>query len=377
MKIHEYQAADLFKQYGMPIPEGQVTTDVQEALSAAKRFGFPAVLKSQVLVGGRGKAGGIKVVSSAEDLTAKYQQLKNLNIKGYPVERIFVVKAINIKKEFYTSITVDNIAGDVVIIASAEGGVDIEETAKSHPEKIHKFYLQGQKQIDPGRWGAFIKNIFSDVALQKEGTVILEKLLKLFLEKDCSLAEINPLVIDDQGRLVAADAKVIFDDNALMRHEELNALRDPKYDDPDELEAKAAGLSFVKLEGNVGCIVNGAGLAMGTMDAIKLLGGQPANFLDVGGSSNPEKVLNALKIILRNQSIKVVLINIFGGITRCDDIAKGILQAKGQLTIPVPLVVRLTGTNEEEGKKILSAAGLSAFKSMREAVTRAVELSKK
>ena len=211
-----------------------------------------------------------------------------------------------------------------MVIASAEGGVDIEETAKTHPDKIIKFYMQGCKILDENRWAPIAAQLFSDLRLQNSATSILEKLIKLFVEKDCSLAEINPFVINGEGNLMAADAKVIIDDNGLFRHEELNALRDMKYEDADEMEAKEKGLSFVKLEGNVGCIVNGAGLAMGTMDAVNLLGGKPANFLDVGGSSNPEKVLNALKIILRNKDIKVILINIFGGITRCDDIANGI-----------------------------------------------------
>jgi len=271
------------------------------------------------------------------------------------------------------AVTIDNIKGDVVIIASGEGGVDIEDTAKNHPEKIIKFYMQGSKVLDESRWVAVAVQLFDDVRLQKSATAILEKLLKLFFEKDCSLAEINPFVIDEKGNLIAADAKVILDDNSLFRHEELNALRDMQYEDADELEAKEKGLSFVKLEGNVGCIVNGAGLAMGTMDAVNLLGGKPANFLDVGGSSNPQKVLNALKIILRNKDIKVVLINIFGGITRCDDIANGILTALNQIKIPVPLVIRLTGTNEKEAKALLSAAGITIFTSMRQAVTEAVK----
>jgi succinyl-CoA synthetase beta subunit len=261
------------------------------------------------------------------------------------------------------------------VIASAEGGVDIEETAKTHPDKIIKFYMQGSKTLDEARWAPVAAQIFSDLRLQKSATSILEKLIRLFVEKDCSLAEINPFVINGEGNLMAADAKVIIDDNGLFRHEELNALRDMKYEDADEMEAKEKGLSFVKLEGNVGCIVNGAGLAMGTMDAVNLLGGKPANFLDVGGSSNPEKVLNALKIILRNKDIKVILINIFGGITRCDDIANGILTALKQIKIEVPLVIRLTGTNEKEAKVLLTSAGLTTFSSMRQAVTEAVRVS--
>ncbi len=376
MKIHEYQARNIFAEYGIPVADGDVAVTSDEALKSARRTGFPVVVKAQVLVGGRGKAGGVKVVGNEADLVTEFNRIKNLNIKGYTVERLLVAKAIDIKKEYYLAVTIDNIKGDVVIIASAEGGVEIEETAKTHPDKIIKFYMQGVKTLDEARWAPVAAQLFSDVRLQKSSTSILQKLLKLFFEKDCSLAEINPFVINGEGNLIAADAKVIFDDNGLDRHAELGALRDMKYEDADELEAKEKGLSFVKLEGNVGCIVNGAGLAMGTMDAVNLLGGRPANFLDVGGSSNPEKVLNALKIILRNKDIKVVLINIFGGITRCDDIANGILAALKQINIPVPLVIRLTGTNEKEAKALLTSAGLTTFTSMRQAVTEAVKVSK-
>ena len=376
MKIHEYQARDLFAEYGIPVAAGDVAQTPDEALLIARKSGLPVVIKAQVLVGGRGKAGGVKVVGSEAELISEFNRIKNLNIKGYAVDRLLIAKAIDIKKEYYLAVTIDNIKGDVVIIASADGGVEIEETAHAHPERIIKFYMQGAKTLDEARWSPVVAGIFSDVRLQKSATSILQKLLKLFFEKDCSLAEINPFVINGEGNLMAADAKVIIDDNALDRHPELVALRDLKYEDADELEAKEKGLSFVKLEGNVGCIVNGAGLAMGTMDAVNLLGGKPANFLDVGGSSNPAKVLNALKIILRNKDIKVILINIFGGITRCDDIANGILTALKQIDIPVPLVIRLTGTNEKEAKELLTSAGLTTYTSMREAVTEAVKAAK-
>jgi succinyl-CoA synthetase beta subunit len=376
MKIHEYQARNLFAEYGIPVAQGDIAQTPDEALLIARKTGFPVVIKAQVLVGGRGKAGGVKVVGNEAELVSEFNRIKNLNIKGYTVEKLLVARAIDIRKEYYLAVTVDNIKGDVVIIASAEGGVEIEETAKTHPELIIKFYMQGTKTLDEARWTPVAARLFNDTRLQKSATSILQKLLKLFFEKDCSLAEINPFVINAEGNLIAADAKVIFDDNALDRHPELVALRDMKYEDADELEAKEKGLSFVKLEGNVGCIVNGAGLAMGTMDTVNLLGGKPANFLDVGGSSNPEKVLNALKIILRNKDIKVILINIFGGITRCDDIAKGILTALKQIKIPVPLVIRLTGTNEKEAKELLTQAGLTTFSSMRQAVSEAVKVAR-
>jgi succinyl-CoA synthetase beta subunit len=373
MKIHEYQARNLFAEYGLPIAEGDVAQTPEEALHIARKTGFPVVIKAQVLVGGRGKAGGVKVVGNEADCVSEFTRIKALNIKGYTVDRLLIARAIDIKKEYYLAVTVDNIKGDVVVIASAEGGVEIEETARTHPDKIIKFYMQGARQLDEARWSPVVARLFSEPRLQKSATAILQKLLKLFFEKDCSLAEINPFVIDGEGNLMAADAKVIIDDNGLDRHPELLALRDMKYEDADELEAREKGLSFVKLDGNVGCIVNGAGLAMGTMDAVNLLGGRPANFLDVGGSSNPEKVLNALKIILRNKDIKVILINIFGGITRCDDIANGILTALKQIKIPVPMIIRLTGTNEKEAKVLLTSAGMTTYSSMRQAVTEAVK----
>jgi succinyl-CoA synthetase beta subunit len=376
MKIHEYQSIELFRKAGIPVAGGEVATDAEQAFAIAQRIGYPVVLKAQVLVGGRGKAGGVKVVSNPDQLKSTFTTIKNLNIKGYDVDRILVVKALDIKKEFYSAITIDNVRGDVVIIASKAGGIDIEQVAKERPDEILKFYLEGNKTIDASRWSSFITKLFDDPGHQQVGTKIFESLVKLFFEFDCSLAEINPLVIDGTGKLIAADAKVIFDDNALFRHTDIQGLLDTKYEDADEMEAKAFGLSFVKLEGNVGCIVNGAGLAMGTMDAVNFLGGKPANFLDVGGSSNPQKVLNALKLILRNKDVKVILINIFGGITRCDDIANGILEARKQLDIPVKLVVRLTGTNEEQAKAILTGAGIKTFGTMREAVQQAVAQSK-
>ena len=375
MKIHEYQAANIFKEAGIPVPEGEMVTDLKAAVSVSKRLGFPVVLKSQVLVGGRGKAGGIKVVKDAKELEEKFQQLKELTIKGYPVERVYIVKAIEIKKEIYCAITVDHIRADVVLIASAEGGVEIEETAKTNPDAIQKLYLNGEKEIPPSKLIPFVQSIFPKKEHQAAAAGIIQALVRTFYQFDCSLAEINPLVIDGQGKMIAADAKIVFDDNALMRHEELLGLRDLTYEEADELEAREKNLSFVKLEGNVGCIVNGAGLAMATMDIVKLLGGRPANFLDVGGSSNPQKVMDAIDIILRAKDVKAILINIFGGITRCDDIAKGIIEAKKQMSISVPLVVRLTGTNEEEAKEILTKEGMGTFPTMRDAVKKVVELA--
>lgn len=377
MKIHEYQAIQIFKNSGMPTPGGEVVSELAEGLATAQRLGFPVVLKAQVLVGGRGKAGGIKVVKNDDEFCEHFYRIKNLQIKGCLVEKIFIVPAIDIKKEFYAAVVIDNIAGDVVVIASAQGGVDIEETAKTNAQAIQKFYLNGQSTIDPVRWSEFIAAVFSDENDQKQATEILQKLIEVFFTQDCSIAEINPLVKDGQGQWYVADAKINFDDNALFRHPELEVLRDIAYEDADETEAKDLNLSFVKMDGNVGCIVNGAGLAMATMDTIKLLGGEPANFLDVGGSSNPAKVLNALRIILRNKNVHSILINIFGGITRCDDIANGIIQARKQLNITVPMAVRLIGTNEKEAQKILESENIISYPTMRAAVEKAVGLAKK
>lgn len=376
MKIHEYQATEIFRKAGIPTTSGRVATEVYEAALIAEEIGYPVVLKSQVLVGGRGKAGGIKVVKDKKELEKTFKELKQLKIKGYPVEKILVVKAIDIKKEFYVGVAIDNAYDDVVIIASAAGGVEIEEVAKTNPDAIKKFYLQGNREIDMARWPVFVRSVFDDPAYKEKATDIFQKLIKVFYDNDCSIAEINPLVIEGKGELLAADAKINFDENALYRHEELNKLRDMRYENPDELEAKEKNLSFVKLDGNVGCIVNGAGLAMATMDIVKLLGGNPANFLDVGGSSNPEKVLSALKIILRSKEVKAILINIFGGITRCDDIATGIIAATKQMDLPVPLVVRLTGTNENIAKEMLAKENITTFSTMREAVNKVVALAK-
>lgn len=376
MKIHEYQAAQLFQKCGLPVTEGKVAEEVEEAKAIAGKLGYPVVLKAQVLTGGRGKAGGVKLAKNEKELVQYFRQIKDLTIKGYPVEKIFVVGALDIKQEYYLAVTVDSAKDDVVLIASPAGGVDIEDVARKSPEKIHKFYLDGEHGIDLDRWPGFIRNIFECPSDQEKALKIANSLLRVFFEYDCSLTEINPLVVDGCGIWHAADAKINIDENALFRHPDLQEFRDMEYEDKDEVEAKECNLSFVKLDGNVGCIVNGAGLAMATMDIIKILGGNPANFLDVGGSSNPEKVLNALRIILRNKNVKSILINIFGGITRCDDIARGILEARSQLELNVPLVVRLAGTNEEEAKQLLEKENMEIYTSMREAVQKAVELAK-
>ena len=375
MKIHEYQAVELLKRSGIPVVIGAVAEDLADAVRIAEETGYPVVLKSQVLVGGRGKAGGIRKASDRRGLEKAFGDLRALTIKGCRVEKIVIVRGLDIRKEFYVGITVDNLKNDVVLIASSAGGVDIEETAKTNPQAIAKYYFRGRRSLAPERWQGFVASVFEEPRDQDMATAVCRGLAEVFFQNDCSLAEINPLVIDGEGRMCAADAKINFDDNALFRHEEFLQMRDERGEDADELKAKQYGLSFVKLDGNVGCIVNGAGLAMATMDVIKLLGGRPANFLDVGGSSNPEKVLEALRIILRNKDVKAVLINIFGGITRCDDIAAGILAARQQLKIDVPVVVRLIGTNEKEAKELLARNQIDTYPTMREAVVEAVRLA--
>jgi succinyl-CoA synthetase beta subunit len=372
MKVHEHQARELLAAYGVPAPPGRVAESPEEAVQAAAQIGFPVVIKAQVLVGGRGKAGGVKLAASAEEARKAAEQILGLTIKDIPVEKVLVVKAVDIEKEYYLSVTVDRGAKKVVCILSASGGVDIEELAVREPEKILKSYIEPLKGPDVGALKDFVSQAFPAVLVEQALDALLN-LYRLLVEKDCSLVEINPYAQIDASTLIAADAKINFDDNGVAKHEDVEKLRTAEEYSREEIEAKEAGLSFVSLEGDIGCIVNGAGLAMATMDLVKLFGGQPANFLDVGGSSSPEKVLTALKILTRNEKLKAILINIFGGITRCDDIAKGILIAREQIELPVPLVIRLIGTNEKEGRTMLEQAGLEAASEMTVAVKKVLE----
>lgn len=377
MKIHEYQARDLLAEYGVKVPPGKVAATAKEAREIASTLGGGVVVKAQVLVGGRGKAGGVKLAAGPEQAEQVADQILKLTIKDLPVEKVLVARSIDIKKEYYLSVVLDRAKKKAVFIASASGGVDIEELAVKEPEKILMFEIDPLRGIDDDGLTSFTKRIFGEPKAAAQGADTLRRIYKLFREKDCSLVEINPYAQLPDGSLVAADAKINFDDNGVALHPEIEKLRNPEEYSADEIQARAAGLSFVSLEGEIGCIVNGAGLAMATMDIIKLFGGQPANFLDVGGSSNPEKVLNALTIITRNPHVKAILINIFGGITRCDDIARGILMAKSRIELRVPLVIRLIGTNEKEGREILENAGLAAAERLSDAVRKVVELAGK
>jgi succinyl-CoA synthetase beta subunit len=375
MKIHEYQAKEMFAAFGIPVPRERVAARPDEAASLARELGMPVVIKAQVLVGGRGKAGGVKKVESADQVETVAGSILGMEIKGLKVNKVLVSECVDIKGEAYVGIVIDRATRAPVLMASAAGGVEIEEVAKATPEKILKTV------IDPaaGLLGFQARNIgmalYGDAKLAREFAGIAQKLYRIFVQKDCSLIEINPLVKLGSGSLLALDAKINFDDNADFRHKEWEEMRDLSAEEPTEVEAKAAGLTYIKLSGNVGCVVNGAGLAMATMDLIKRYGGEPANFLDVGGSSSPEKMVTAMRIILSDANVKAILINIFGGITRCDDIATGLLQAQKQADIKVPLVARLTGTNAERAQEILKGSAVTPAGSMGEAVKKAVALA--
>ena len=377
MKIHEYQAKELFQAYGIPAPGGEVATTPEEAVAATERIGLPVVLKAQVHVGGRGKAGGVKVVTAASEVASTAEAILGLTIKDLPVRKLLVTPASTIEKEVYLSILLDREVRKVAFIGCAVGGVDIETTAKETPEQILRLDMSAADLQNPprDRLHAFAQDLFPDPGQADQTVEIMAKMARLFTEKDCSLIEINPLILDGDGQVVALDAKVLLDDNALFRHPDIDALRDMDSEDGDELDAKAQGLSFIRLDGTIGCMVNGAGLAMATMDTIKHFGGSPANFLDVGGSSDPRKVVAAFNLILKDPNVKVILINIFGGITRCDDIAQGILDALEQRDVPVPIVVRLIGTNEDEGRRLLEGTQLTPAETLEQGATIATKLA--
>ncbi|RKX67206.1 ADP-forming succinate--CoA ligase subunit beta [candidate division TA06 bacterium] len=375
MKLYEFQGKGLFARYHIPTPKGKMAENVNQALDIIKNSKLPVVVKAQVLTGGRGKAGGVKLVRSLDEANEVVNSIFGLDIKGYKVKKVLIEEGLEIKKEIYLSFLMNRNSEKITLITSGEGGMEIETVAKEKPEAILKV------DIDPllGIKSYHITSVFdhlhiSDRELQKQFTDIIKKMYKMVTELYLNLVEINPLVIIKGNRILALDSKVIIDDNGVGFIKDFDAFKN--YDDltPEEITAKENGLSFVKLNGNIGCIVNGAGLAMATMDMIKHFGGEPANFLDVGGSSNPEKVINAIKIIRKDKNVKVILFNIFGGITRCDDIANGIKKAVEILDIKLPLVIRLTGTNEKEGVDILRSLGLETTTSMQKAVKKAVSL---
>jgi len=372
MNIHEFQAKEIMARYGVPVSPGQVTSSPAEARDIAKSIGKPVVVKAQVLVGGRGKAGGVKYAATPDEAEEKTKAILGMNIKGTIVRRVLVTEAADIAREIYLGAVFDRGNKCVAFMASAEGGVDIEEVARSAPEKIVRSTADPLLGWPDYRARALAFAVGIPNNLLRDFARITHALYNAFMATDASLAEINPLVITKQGQLLALDAKIVLDDNALFRHKDLEALRDMAEENTYERMAREFDLSYVKLDGNVGCMVNGAGLAMATMDMIKLYGGSPANFLDVGGGAKAEKVAAALRIILSDPNVKAVLFNIFGGITRCDEVARGIVTALHEVPANVPMIARLVGTNEEEGRRILAEAHLGTASTLAEAAQKAV-----
>ena len=376
MNIHEYQAKELLRNEGVPIPPGEVATTADEAERIARQYGGTVVVKAQVHAGGRGKAGGVKLAKTPAEAREVAGKILGMQIKGLPVQKVLITPAADIASEAYVGIILDRASKKPVFMVSPAGGIDIEEVAAKTPEKILKLPIDTRYGLQPYQAMRLAFFLFDDVKRVRAASKIMQQLYTAFMKNGCSLAEINPLVTTPGGDVVALDAKMVIDDNELDRHPDIAALRDESAEAPSEVQARNANLTFIKLDGNVGCVVNGAGLAMATMDLVKYYGGEPANFLDIGGSSNPEKVVNALKIITADPNVKAILFNIFGGITRTDDVANGIVTATKQNPLTVPIVIRLTGTNEEIAVKILKDNGFSASSDMDEAVKQAVALAK-
>lgn len=377
MKIHEYQARDLFKKYGIPVPGGFVCHTVEEVEALVPDDNQLRVIKAQVHVGGRGKAGGVKLARNKSEAVENAIRILGMDIKGYKVEQVLIADAVDIDKEFYVGLINDRNTKSVILMASAEGGVEIEEVARVTPEKIIKLPIDPVAGLMDWQAREVAFKLFSDINHVRVAVDIFKKLYKLYQDTDSTLAEINPLVITKENEIKAIDGKMNFDDNALYRQPGILALREVNEEEQKEIDAHEKGLSYIKLDGTIGCMVNGAGLAMATMDMIKLYGGDPANFLDIGGSSNPQKVVDAMNILLSDQNVKAVMINIFGGITRCDDVARGLIAALEQIKTSIPIVVRLSGTNAKEGLELLKATGLPTVHTMSEAALKAIELSKR
>ena len=377
MKVHEYQAKGLFADYGVPVDKSILCKTPEEAVAAYKKLGVQrCVVKAQVHTGGRGKAGGVKLATNETEVRQYANAILGMDIKGFVVDRILIGEAVNIKAEYYVSIVIDRKSKGAILMLSREGGMDIEAVAKDTPEKIFKIAIDPAIGLTDFKAREAAFKLFDDMAQVKQAVPLFQKLYRLFIEKDASLAEINPLVLTQEGELKAIDAKMTFDNNALYRHPDIFAMFEPTPEEQKEQEAKEKGFSYVNLGGEIGCMVNGAGLAMATMDMIKLYGGNPANFLDIGGSSNPQKIVEAMKLLLADQHVRVVLINIFGGITRCDDVAKGLIEAFKTLQTNLPIVIRLTGTNEKEGRELLKGTSFIVAETMSEAGKKAVEAAR-
>lgn len=376
MKLHEHQSKEIFARYGIPTPKGKVAYDSESARDIAKQIGAPVVIKAQVLVGGRGKAGGVKVAKTPDEAEQLAGSILGMDIKGLPVRKVLVDPAVSAKAEIYLGIVVDRVQGAPVIMSSSAGGVEIEEVARVSPEKIKRQVIDPVLGLQPFQAREIAFDIGLDKKLVSEFTKIALALYRVFVDTDASLVEINPLFISNDDKLIAADGKLVIDDSALERHADLGMLRDADEENEAERDARTAGLSFVKLDGNIGCMVNGAGLAMATMDVIKFYGGEPANFLDIGGGAKSDKVAAALRIILSDPNVKAVLLNIFGGITRGDEVARGIVEALNQIKTDVPMVARIVGTNAEEGRKILASANMRTAASLEQGAQMAVEIAK-
>jgi succinyl-CoA synthetase beta subunit len=386
MKIHEYQGKEILKKYGVAVPTGYPCFSIDEAIAAAEKLGGPVwVVKAQIHAGGRGKGGGVKVAKSMDDVKMYASQILGMQLithqtgpEGQKVSRLLVEEGADIKKEYYVGMVVDRVTQRVCVMASSEGGMEIEEVAEHTPELIHKVYVDPVAGLTDAEADDLAVKIGIPAGSVAKARVAFQGLYKAFWETDASLAEINPLILTGSGDIIALDAKLNFDSNALHRHPEIVALRDLAEEDPAEIEASKFDLSYISLDGNIGCLVNGAGLAMATMDTIKLFGGEPANFLDVGGGATTEKVTEAFKIMLKNPNLKAILVNIFGGIMRCDVIADGVVAASKAVGLSVPLVVRMKGTNEDLGKKILAESGLPiiAANTMGEAAQKVVAATK-
>jgi succinyl-CoA synthetase beta subunit len=381
MKIHEYQAKAILAEFGVPIPRGRVASLPSEARTIAEELGRKVVVKAQIHAGGRGKGGGVKLADSPQAAEETAQQILGMMLKthqtgpeGQRVKRVLVEEAMGIRQELYLGIVIDRAATLPVMMASSAGGMEIEEVARTRPEAIVKAH------VDPatGVWGSHTRRLAYGLGLTgelaKAAADFVTRLYRAFEAKDCSLAEINPLVVTEDGRLLALDAKMNFDDNALFRHPEIRALRDPDEESPLEVEASTYNLNYIKLDGNVGCMVNGAGLAMATMDIIKLAGGEPANFLDVGGGASAEQIENAFRILISDRNVRAVLVNIFGGILRCDRLAEGVIAAVQKLGVTLPIVIRMEGTNVDLGRRMLAESGLNFISAddMKSAAAQAV-----
>ncbi len=366
LKIHEYQGKEIFRRFGIATPRGVPAFSVDEAVKAAQSLGGPVwVVKAQIHAGGRGKGGGVKLARSIDEVKSLATQMLGMQLVthqtgpgGQKVRRLLIEEGADIKKEYYVGMVVDRGSQRVALMASSEGGMDIEQVAAKTPEKIHKVFVDPEKGLTAAEADDVARKIGIPDASVPQARAVLQGLYKAFVETDASLAEINPLILTGDGKVIALDAKLNFDSNALFRHPDIVEMRDLDEEDPAEVEASKYDLSYISLDGNIGCLVNGAGLAMATMDTIKLYGGEPANFLDVGGGATAEKVTEAFKIMLKNPGLKAILVNIFGGIMRCDTIAEGVVAASKAVGLPVPLVVRMKGTNEDIGRKILADSGL-------------------